>query len=148
MDNIIIKVTTDNIVSAMEFKDNHIPYKELCKLVHDKCVFVEKVYPRNLYLEWNFKRRINKTGEQVFVMLIDDEAIAHSPDMNILGSLLYDTQNNGNPIHGTILFAAEEWIEGKGYTIVGIREREESTRLLKLINRIVDYIRDTVETKQ
>jgi len=63
---------------------------------------------------------MEKEGHRM-VMLVDEEGLLKSLELNILGSWLYETDKHGYPIAGNVLFVGTKYT-GMGIDFCGISE--------------------------
>ena len=103
----IIRITTDNEISAEEFVkgDYSTQNRYIRSLIGSQCSMYEHVMPRRLYRELGCS---NEAGNCVS-MLIDEDGLYHDLDINLVGSWLYGTDLHGHAIVGNILIVGEVW---------------------------------------
>lgn len=97
-----IKVDTSNNMLVVELTE----YRKLRELLQG---IPEHVRPRQL--------------KQPFCMMVDEEGVLKNLPLNLLGSMLYETDKHGCPIVGDIYFMKEEWLND-GCDIVGLTDND------------------------
>ena len=103
-----IKLYTDNRAEIIDVPDQKSLLSWFYKQI--KCSCIENVYPRGL--------------EDPYMMVMDEEALLKdNPTINFLASWLYQTQNHGHPICGTVLIM-QRIMTWDGPDIGGIPEEE------------------------
>lgn len=91
-----------------------------------ECDCIETVYPRGL--------------EEPYMMVMDGEALLKDePVINFMASWLYQTQEHGHPICGTVLVMQREW-SPDGYNVGGIPENQVMELLASFIRQMPDAI--------
>ena len=129
----IIRITTKNEISIHEFpKGNyHVQNKTFRELIGPCCEMYEHVMPRRLYLEM---------GDCVS-MLMDEEALYHDLEDNMVGSYLYEADKHGHVIKGNILIVGEVWTPD-GIDFCGISDSKFNLlypKLEKLVKKARDF---------
>lgn len=121
----MIKITTDNQISVLDFPEGTISEQneKLRGLIGPGCRCVEHVAPKRLYTVLGaIRKRIDVPGETVG-MLVDEEGYFQKLDVNLVGSYLYETDRHGNPILGNILIIGEMY-EHCGISFCGINDEQ------------------------
>ena len=96
------------------------------------CGMIENVYPRGL--------------EDPYMMVVDEEGLLKdSPVINYLGSYLYETQEHGHPIVGTVLVMQRVWTYD-GPDIGGIPEKE-AQKLARTIGQKLPFAIQAINKK-
>lgn len=119
-----IKLRTDGHIEIID-----VPQKKSLLdwfYIQLQCGMIENVYPRGL--------------EDPYMMVVDEEALLKDcPVINYLASWLYQTQEHGHPICGTVLVMQREW-SPDGYNVVGIPENQVMELWTSFIRQMPDAI--------
>lgn len=135
----IIKVSTNLEVSTHTFPKGTLEEQrmQLCALIGNGCTMLEMVRPRRLYGnsvgELEHTLEILEKGKSKAVgMLVDEEFLCrdNKPEINTVGSYLYETDQHGSPILGNVLFVGLAYGEDGGIDFTGI-EGETFKKLYK-----------------
>lgn len=127
----IIKVSTNLEVSTHTFPEGTLEEqrRQLCALIGNGCTMLEMVRPRRLYGnsvgELEHTLEILEKGKSKAVgMLVDEEFLCrdNKPEINMVGSYLYETDKHGSPILGNVLFVGLAYGEDGGIDFTGIEE--------------------------
>lgn len=127
----IIKVSTNLEVSTHTFQEGTLEEqrRQLCALIGNGCTMLEMVRPRRLYGnsvgELEHTLEILEKGKSKAVgMLVDEEFLCrdNKPEINMVGSYLYETDKHGSPILGNVLFVGLAYGEDGGIDFTGIEE--------------------------
>ena len=128
----IIKVSTNLEVSTHTFPKGTLEEqrRQLCALIGNGCTMLEMVRPRRLYGnsvgELEHTLEIFEKGKSKAVgMLVDEEFLCrdNKPEINMIGSYLYETDKHGSPILGNVLFVGLAYGEDGGIDFTGIEEK-------------------------
>lgn len=104
----MIKVTWDGQMSILPFPDDlEGIYKAL-----DAELF-QVVTPGRLYTEFGVSKQITHHPGESVLMLCDEEGKIKGKKLNILGSYLYGTDINMDPIVGDVLFIGQGIVYGE-----------------------------------
>ena len=135
----IIRVSTDNIVSVHEFPDgSHTEQNNALKELIG-CDIYEHVMPRGLYTFLGHSRDV-KSGKCVG-MLVDEEGLLKtSSKINFIGTHLYFTYDMPSPIVGNILFVGEKY-EDDGIEFCDLDE-DVCKRLLSQLKNIIEFAKE------
>lgn len=137
----ILKVTEDMHLTEHEWPEGETIEMQndfLHKLIdEDKCELFEHVMPIRLYEELGHSNRptVIHPGRCVS-MLIDEEGLYNDYDANPVGSYLYETDINGNPIMGPVIFVGERMTDD-GPCFCGIDDKVFDT-LKHQIKHLID----------
>ncbi len=127
----IIKVSTNLEVSTHTFPEGTLEEqrRQLCALIGNGCTMLEMVRPRRLYGnsagELEHTLEILEKGKSKAVgMLVDEEFLCrdNKPEINMIGSYLYESDKHGSPILGNILFVGLAYGKDGGIDFTGIEE--------------------------
>ena len=127
----IIKVSTNLEVSTHTFPEGTLEEqrRQLCALIGNGCTMLEMVRPRRLYGnsvgELGCTLEVLEKGKSKAVgMLVDEEFLCrdNKPEINMVGSYLYETDKHGSPILGNVLFVGLAYGEDGGIDFTGIEE--------------------------
>lgn len=107
----LIKISTDLEMTVHDFPTgSHAQQNEfLQELIGNNCRAYEHVMPKRLYTELHMQSRPTNIPGHCVSMLIDEEGRLKKNASNFIGSYLYESDRNGCPIMGNILFVGEEW---------------------------------------
>lgn len=137
----MIKITTDNQISAHEFPEG--AYMEQNRILREhigpKCELYEHVMPKRLYEVLGGSRRVTSNPGECVSMLVDEDDYFHDLEDNMVGSWLYETDKHMCPIKGNILIIGEYW-EGTGINFSGMSE-EQFSLLYPKLEKIVEKAR-------
>lgn len=116
-----IVITTDNKVEVQTFEEPL--YQTIGKAVGG---YIEVVHPKGL--------------PEPFVMIVNEEGLLQQLPTNLIGCLLYATDQHGIPIVGNIVLMKEGWTD-EGPDIVGLDPEEitsffEAMRELKILKGV------------
>lgn len=116
-------VTTDNEMSKVEYDAPNYD------IINDAVGgWYEHVHPKGL--------------EYPYCMMVNEEGLMHRLPLNLLGSLLYGTQQHGQPIVGNIIILKEGYYAGEP-DVIGMTEDEGQRLGDKLIKATNGTIRWT-----
>jgi len=87
--------------------------------------------PKRLYTELGASNKLSKKKGSCVSMLMDEEALYHNLEDNLVGSYLYESDKHGHFIAGNILFVGEAWGRD-GIDFCGIVEDQFAILLPKL----------------
>lgn len=109
----IIKITTENEITTLEFPEGDITSvnKRLYEMIGPKCELMEHVMPSRLYKILGASNRPKKEKGSCTSILMDEEAYYHDLEVNVVGSWLYESDLHGNPILGNILVMENTGVE-------------------------------------
>lgn len=129
----MILITTKNEVSVIDYPieapgDYMGELRGFYKAISCDCIEIVRPRYMSSFLE-------NYEG---LVMVVDEEGMVHSKQMNIIGSLFYGTPHHGSPIVGDILLTTEE-IGFDGPALAGLEE-ERAEDIEKNLQELVAYI--------
>lgn len=129
----IIRVSTDNEISVHDFPEGSYSEQNqtLRKLIGPCCELYEHVMPNRLYSALGASNKVSKEKGACVSMLVDEEALYHDLEDNLVGSYLYESDKHGWAIAGNILFVGETW-GSDGIDFYGIAEDQFSMLLPKL----------------
>lgn len=129
----IIRVSTDNEISVHDFTEGSYSEQNqtLRKLIGPCCELYEHVMPNRLYSALGASNKVSKEKGACVSMLVDEEALYHDLEDNLVGSYLYESDKHGWAIAGNILFVGETW-GSDGIDFCGIAEDQFSMLLPKL----------------
>ncbi|MEZ3515158.1 MAG: hypothetical protein K1W37_07790 [Lachnospiraceae bacterium] len=129
----IIRVSTDNEISVHDFPEGSYSEQNqtLRKLIGPCCELYEHVMPNRLYSALGASNKVSKEKGACVSMLVDEEALYHDLEDNLVGSYLYESDKHGWAIAGNILFVGETW-GSDGIDFCGIAEDQFSMLLPKL----------------
>lgn len=133
----IIRVTTQNEISVHEYpaiRENEI----LQMLIGNDCSMFEHVMPRRLYQRYGAISEVTRTPGEAIAMLVDEEGLLKTNQVNLLGSMLYETDKHGSPIVGNILIVGKKWFNS-GISFCGIEDKQFEKiypQLERALNRI------------
>lgn len=115
----IIKITTDNQVISEKFPQRTISEQntQLRSFIGTDCTLYEHVMPQRLY-ELVGKR---SNSHSTVSMLVDEESLLKSLDINLVASWLYKSEQYGAPIAGNVLIVGEKRT-ADGYVFCDIPE--------------------------
>lgn len=129
----IIRVNTDNEISVHDFPEGSCSEQNqtLRRLIGLHCELYEHVMPNRLYSVLGASNKVSKEKGACVSMLVDEEALYHDLEDNLVGSYLYESDKHGWAIAGNILFVGETW-GSDGIDFCGIAEDQFSMLLPKL----------------
>lgn len=129
----IIRVSTDNEISVHDFPEGSYSEQNqmLRKLIGPRCELYEHVMPNRLYSALGVSNKVSKEKGACVSMLVDEEALYHDLEDNLVGSYLYESDKHGWAITGNILFVGETW-GNNGIDFCGIAEAQFSMLFPKL----------------
>lgn len=153
----IIKVSTNLEVSTHTFPEGTLEEqsKQLCALIGNGCTMLEMVRPRRLYGnsvgELEHTLEILEKGKSKAVgMLVDEEFLCrdNKPEINMIGSYLYESDKHGSPILGNILFVGLAYGEDGGVDFTGIEEGvfEKLSAQLLMLSINLKYVAQFLES--
>lgn len=117
----ILKITTENEMSLVEYDPPH--YKILNDAVGG---WYENVHPMRL--------------EKPYFMMVNEEGYLHDLPLNLLGSILYGSDEHGYPILGDIVIVKEGYYND-GPDAVGMDEDEAKSLGEQFITRSCGKVR-------
>ena len=138
----IIRISTDNETSIHDFPEGsyYEQNRVLRELIGSYCELYEHVMPKRLYTKLGASNKIGSKKGSCVSMLMDEEALYHNLDVNLVGSYLYESDKHGWAIAGNILFVGETW--GKdGIDFCGIAE-DQFTMLLPKLAKLAEKARN------
>ena len=105
----IIRISTDNKISVHDFpKGSYSEQNQVLReLIGSCCELYEHVMPKRLYTELGASNKAGKKKGSCVSMLMDEEALYHNLDNNLVGSYLYESDKHGWAIMGNILLVGE-----------------------------------------
>ena len=129
----IIRISTDNDISVHDFPEGSYSEQNriLRELIGPRCELYEHVMPKRLYTELGASKKVGSKKGSCVSMLVDEEALYHDLDDNLIGSYLYETDKHGCAIVGNILFVGETWGRD-GIDFCGIAEEQFNELFPKL----------------
>lgn len=138
----IIRISTDNEISIHDFPEGSCSDKNhaLCELIGPQCELYEHVMPKRLYTELEASNKVSRKKGDCVSMLVDEEALYHDLEDNLVGSYLYETDKHGCVIAGNILFVGES-LNRTGIEFCGIAEEQFAELFLKL-KKLVEKARN------
>ena len=128
----IIRISTDNEISVHDFPEGS--YSEQNQELY------EHVMPKRLYRELGASGKTGKKKGSCVSMLVDEEALYHDLDDNLVGSYLYESDKHGWAIAGNILFVGET-LDRDGIVFCGIAE-DQFTMLLPKLTKLAEKARN------
>ena len=154
----IIKVSTNLEVSTHTFPEGTLEEqrRQLCALIGNGCTMLEMVRPRRLYGnsvgELEHTLEILEKGKSKAVgMLVDEEFLYrdNKPEINMIGSYLYESDKHGSPILGNVLFVGLAYGEDGGVDFTGIEEGvfEKLSAQLLMLSLNLKYVAQSLESK-
>ena len=119
----IIRISTDNEISVHDFPEGSYSEQNqvLRELIGPRCELYEHVMPKRLYRELGASGKTGKKKGSCVSMLVDEEALYHDLDDNLVGSYLYESDKHGWAVAGNILFVGET-LDRDGIVFCGIAE--------------------------
>lgn len=138
----IIRISTDNEVSVHDFPEGSYSEQNrvLRELIGPCCELYEHVMPKRLHTELGASGKAGKQKGSCVSMLMDEEALYHDLDDNLVGSYLYESDKHGWAITGNILFVGETWGRD-GIDFCGIAE-DQFTMLLPKLTDLAEKARN------
>lgn len=139
----IIRISTGNEVSVHEFPKGSYSEQNrvLRELIGPQCELLEHVMPKRLYTELGASRKASRKKGTCVSMLMDEEALYHDLEDNLIGSYLYEADRHGHVIAGNILIIGET--HGRdGIDFCGIAEDQFSMlfpKFKKLAEKAGDF---------
>lgn len=138
----IIRVSTDNEISVHDFPEGSYleQNRTLRKLIGPRCELYERVLPKRLYSVLGASNKVSTKKGACVSILVDEEALYHDLEDNLVGSYLYESDKHGWAIAGNILFVGET--QGSdGIDFCGIAE-EQFTMLFPKLKELVEKARN------
>ena len=153
----IIKVSTNLEVSTHTFPEGTLEEqrRQLCALIGNGCTMLEMVRPRRLYGnsvgELGCTLEVLEKGKSKAVgMLVDEEFLCrdNKPEINMVGSYLYESDKHGSPILGNVLFVGLAYGEDGGVDFTGIEEGvfEKLSAQLLMLSLNLKYVAQFLES--
>lgn len=139
----IIRISTQNEISVHEYpsiRENEI----LQMLIGNGCSMFECVRPRRLYQKYGAVADVTGTPGEAVAMLVDEEGLMKTNQVNSVGSLLYETDKHGAPIVGNILIVGEKWYNS-GISFCGI-EDSQFEKIYPQIEMLANKIKEMSKT--
>lgn len=138
----IIRISTDNEISVHDFPEGSYSEQNqvLRELIGPRCELYERVMPKRLYRELGASGKTGKKKGSCVSMLVDEEALYHDLDDNLVGSYLYESDKHGWAIAGNILFVGET-LGRDGIVFCGIAE-DQFTMLLPKLTKLAEKARN------
>lgn len=138
----IIRISTDNDISVHDFPEGSYSEQNriLRELIGPRCELYEHVMPKRLYTELGASKKVGSKKGNCVSMLVDEEALYHDLDDNLIGSYLYETDKHGCAIAGNILFVGETWGRD-GIDFCGIAE-EQFNELFPKLKKLMEKARN------
>ncbi len=138
----IIRISTDNEISVHDFPEGSYSEQNqvLRELIGPRCELYEHVMPKRLYRELGASGKTGKKKGSCVSMLVDEEALYHDLDDNLVGSYLYESDKHGWAIAGNILFVGET-LDRDGIVFCGIAE-DQFTMLLPKLTKLAEKARN------
>ena len=135
----IIRISTDNEISVHDFPEGSYSEQNqvLRELIGPRCELYEHVMPKRLYRELGASGKTGKKKGSCVSMLVDEEALYHDLDDNLVGSYLYESDKHGWAIAGNILFVGDR----DGIVFCGIAE-DQFTMLLPKLTKLAEKARN------
>lgn len=139
----IIRISTDNEISVHDFPESSYSEQNriLRELIGPRCELYEHVRPKRLYTELGASNKVDRKKGACVSMLMDEEAIYHDIDDNLVGSYLYEADKHGCAIVGNVLFVGETWGRD-GFDFCGIAEYQFAMlfpKLKELVEKARNY---------
>ena len=132
----IITVTPDLELEIHYIKEKRINLSDVRRLIKNYCEAVQIVQPFRLYENFHFQSKIDDSGKQMIIMLVDEDGKCKSNKVNHAASYLYKSDEHNDYIVGTVAFVACEYFEGEGVDFVGLEMTDETLRLYTLLKQM------------
>jgi hypothetical protein len=143
--NKIIKVSTDMEVTVHDFPQggHREERRALTGLIGNGCEMLEMVMPKRLYTVFGITREVKAQDSKCVAMMVDEEFLCRdvAPELNLIGSYLYETDVHGNQILGNILFVGLRQTQDGSIDFAGIEE-ETFQQLHLLLEETVRNFRE------